>query len=57
VASTSQRSEELKIYNLIANLTISNHGLKVVSSNVPPGSMVGFFFVDNQGFLREGVKT
>jgi hypothetical protein len=37
VVSISQRSEELRLYNLVSNLTISNPGLKAVSSNVSPG--------------------
>jgi hypothetical protein len=37
MVSISQRSEELRLYNLVVNLTISNHGLKAVSSNAPPG--------------------
>jgi hypothetical protein len=31
------RSEELRLYNLVYNLTISNRGLKAVSSNASPG--------------------
>jgi hypothetical protein len=37
VVSTSQRSEELRIYNLVWNLTISNPCLKMVSSNASRG--------------------
>jgi hypothetical protein len=38
VVYISERSEELRLYNLLAsNLTISNHGLKAVSSNASPG--------------------
>jgi hypothetical protein len=33
----SQKSEELIIYNLVQNVTISNPGLKAVSSNASPG--------------------
>jgi hypothetical protein len=42
--SISQRSEELRLYILVSNLTISNLGLKVVSSNASPGCTVRFFF-------------
>jgi hypothetical protein len=31
------RSEELRLYNLVMNLPISNPGLKAVSSNASPG--------------------
>jgi hypothetical protein len=34
---TSQRSEELRLYNLVKNLTASNSGLKAVSSNASHG--------------------
>jgi hypothetical protein len=38
VASISQRSEELRRYNLVLNVTISNPSLKAVSSeNASPG--------------------
>jgi hypothetical protein len=37
VVTISQRSEELRLYNLVWNLTISNPGLKAVSSNASPG--------------------
>jgi hypothetical protein len=37
VESISHRSEELKLYRLVYNLTISNPGLKAVSSNASPG--------------------
>jgi hypothetical protein len=37
VISISQRSEELRLYNLVLNLTTSNTGLKAVSSNASPG--------------------
>jgi hypothetical protein len=37
VISISQRSEELRPYNLVHNLTISHPGLKAVSSNASPG--------------------
>jgi hypothetical protein len=37
VVSTSQRSEELRLYNVVKNLTISNPGLNAVSSNTSPG--------------------
>jgi hypothetical protein len=37
VESISQRSEELRLYNLVWNLTISSIGLKEVSSNASPG--------------------
>jgi hypothetical protein len=32
VESISQRSEEMKLYKVVQNLTISNPGLRVVSS-------------------------
>jgi hypothetical protein len=37
VVSISQISEELRLYKLVQNLTISNPGLKVLSSNASPG--------------------
>jgi hypothetical protein len=37
VVFISQRSEELRLYNLVYNLTIANPGLKAVSSNASPG--------------------
>jgi hypothetical protein len=37
VVSISQRLEELRLYNLVQNYTISNPGLKPVSSNASPG--------------------
>jgi hypothetical protein len=37
VVSISHRSEELRLYNLVYNLTISNPGLKAVSSNASAG--------------------
>jgi hypothetical protein len=37
VLSISQISEELRLHNLVYNLTISNPGLKAVSSNASPG--------------------
>jgi hypothetical protein len=36
MVSISQRSEELRLYNLVQNLTISNFSLKAVSSNAYP---------------------
>jgi hypothetical protein len=36
VVSISQRSEKLRLYNLVQNLTISDRGLKAVSSNASP---------------------
>jgi hypothetical protein len=33
----SQRSEELRLYNLVKSLTISKPGLKAVSSNASLG--------------------
>jgi hypothetical protein len=38
----SQRNEDLRLYNLVYNLTISNRGLKAVSSNASPGWTVRF---------------
>ncbi len=37
VVSISQISEELRLYNLVENSTISNPGLKAASSNASPG--------------------
>jgi hypothetical protein len=37
VVSISQRSEELRLDNLVFNLTISNPDFKAVSSNASPG--------------------
>jgi hypothetical protein len=37
MVSISQKSEELRLYNRVQDLTISNTGLKVVSSNASPG--------------------
>jgi hypothetical protein len=37
VVSISQRSEELRLYNLVYNLTIPNPGLKAESSNTSTG--------------------
>jgi hypothetical protein len=37
VVSISQKSEELRLYNLVKNLKISNPGLKAVSSNASLG--------------------
>jgi hypothetical protein len=37
VESISQRSEELRLYNLVWNLAICNRSLKAVSSNASPG--------------------
>jgi hypothetical protein len=37
VVSVSQRSEELRLHNLVYNFSISNPSLKVVSSNASPG--------------------
>ncbi len=42
VVSMSQRSEEMRLYNLVQNLTISNPGLKAVSSNASTGWTVRF---------------
>jgi hypothetical protein len=57
VVSISQRSEELRLYNLVQTLTVSNHGLKAVSSNASPGWKVRFFGDDDLGFPKDGVKT
>jgi hypothetical protein len=43
VASISQGSEELGLYNLVYKLTILNPGLKAVSSNVSLGLTVRLF--------------
>ncbi len=58
VVYISQRSEEQRLHNLVKNLTISNTGLKAVSSNASSGWTVRFFFEgDDWGFLKKGVKT
>jgi hypothetical protein len=48
----SQRSEELRLYTLVNDLTISNPGLKAVFSNGSPGSIVRFFGDDDWGFWK-----
>ncbi len=50
-----KKSEELRLYNLVLNLTISNLGLKTVSSNAPPGWTVCFLGVMTR-FLTERVN-
>jgi hypothetical protein len=57
VVPISQRSQELRLCNLVLNLTISNPGLKAVSSNATPGWMLHVFGGDTRDFLTEGVKT
>jgi hypothetical protein len=52
-----QKSEELRLNNLVLNFTISNPGWKTVSSNASPGWTVSFFLGDDRDFLNEGVKT
>jgi hypothetical protein len=37
VVSISHRNEEMRLYNLVLDLTISNLGLRAVSSNASPG--------------------
>jgi hypothetical protein len=37
VVPISERSEELRLYNVDYNLTIFNLGLKAISSNASPG--------------------
>jgi hypothetical protein len=54
--SISQRSEEPRLYNLVYDLTISNPGLKAVSSTASPGSTIRFLEGGDQSFLKEGVK-
>jgi hypothetical protein len=44
VVSISRRSEKLRLYNLVLKMTISNPGLKEVSSNASPGWTIRFFF-------------
>ncbi len=44
VESISQRNEERRLQNLVQNLTISNPGMKALSSNASPGWEVFFFF-------------
>ncbi len=57
VVSISQRSEELRLHNLVHNMTILNPSLKAVSSNASPGWTDRFFRRDNRGLLKEVVKT
>jgi hypothetical protein len=63
VLPISQSSEELTLYNLVENMTITNPGLKAVSSNLLVERFVFFFFllffygVDDWGFVKEKVKT
>ncbi len=58
VVSISQRSKELRLYNLVWRLTISNPGLKALSSNASPGWTVRFFFGSyDRDFLKDGVKN
>ncbi len=45
IVPVSQRSEELRLYNLVQNLTISYPGLKALSSNSFPGWTVCFLCV------------
>jgi hypothetical protein len=42
VVTLSQRNEELRLNNLVYNLTISKTGLKVVSSDAFPGGAISF---------------
>jgi hypothetical protein len=49
--SQSQKSKELRIHNLIQNLTISNPSVKAVSSNTSPGWTVRSWG-DDRGFLK-----
>jgi hypothetical protein len=42
VVYISQTHEELSLYNMVLNLTISNPGLKAVSSKASPGWTVNF---------------
>jgi hypothetical protein len=37
VVSISQRIEELRLYDYVQNLTISNYSLKVIRLNAPTG--------------------
>jgi hypothetical protein len=61
VVSISQRREKLRLHNLVQNLTSSNPGLKMVSSNASPGWTIRFCFLfllgDDRGLLKEGVKA
>ncbi len=50
-------SEELRLYHGVQILTISNPGLKLVSSNACPYWTVHLFGDDDQCFLKEGMKT
>jgi hypothetical protein len=56
VVSSSQSSEELSLNNLIWNETISNPGLKVVSSSASLAERFAFGG-DYWSFLKSGVKT
>jgi hypothetical protein len=57
VVSISQRSEELRLYNLILNLTISNPRLESGIFKCISWLNGSFFGGDDRGFLKEGVKT
>ncbi len=55
--SISQSSKDFRLYNLVSNLTISNPGIKAISSKASPGSRtVRFFWSENLRFLKRGVK-
>jgi hypothetical protein len=58
MASISQRSEELRLCNVVEYVTISNPGFKVVSFQVHPlAEYHSFSEGDDLGFLTDGVKT
>jgi hypothetical protein len=54
VESILQISEQLRLYKLVLSLTISNPGLKAVSSNASPGGIVRFLGGDDRSFFERG---
>jgi hypothetical protein len=44
MVSTPEKRQELRLYNLVQNWTISNPGLKAVSANASPDCTVRCFF-------------
>jgi hypothetical protein len=57
VVSTSQRNEELRLYNLVKNLTISKPRLESGIFKCISWSYCSFFGGDDRGFLIEEVKA
>jgi hypothetical protein len=50
-------SEELRLYNLVKNLAISNSGLEALSSHASPRLRGSPFGGDDWGFLKAVVKA